>query len=78
MNIVYDSTHYSVLAYPAQEGFELLDKDARRILFLQGAFAHHFYNAISDIPEAERTVEAIDAFLDNYCNGGASRPIVFH
>jgi hypothetical protein len=78
MNIVYDSRHYSVLAYPAEEGFELLDKDARRILFLQGAFAHHFYHAINGIPEAERTEEAIDAFLDNYCVGVGARPIVFH
>ncbi|MDR1349175.1 MAG: DUF3567 domain-containing protein [Zoogloeaceae bacterium] len=78
MNIVYDSTHYSVLAYPAQEGFELFDKDARRILFLQGALAHHFRDAINDIPEAERTVEAIDAFLDAYCIGGAAQRIVFH
>jgi hypothetical protein len=78
MNVVYNSSHYSVLAYPAQEGFELLDKDAMRILFLQGAFAQHFSAAINDIPEEERTRENIDAFLDDYCLGGEARPIVFH
>jgi hypothetical protein len=76
MNVVYNSEHYSVLAYPAQEGFELVDKDARRMLFLQGPCAHHFHRAINDIPEDERNEETIDAFLDNYCAGEA-RPIVF-
>ncbi|GHT90076.1 hypothetical protein AGMMS49545_02370 [Betaproteobacteria bacterium] len=78
MNVVYNSPHYSVLSYPAQEGFELLDKGARRILFLQGVCAHHFRDAINDIPEKERTEEAIDAFLDDYCVGGEAQPIVFH
>lgn len=77
MNVVYDSPHYSVFTYPSQEGFELLDKDAMRMLFLQGPFARHFRSAINDIPENERTVEAIDAFLEGYCVGGA-HPVVFH
>ncbi|MDR2166065.1 MAG: DUF3567 domain-containing protein [Zoogloeaceae bacterium] len=76
MNVVYNSEHYSVLAYPAQESFELVDKDARRMLFLQGPYAHHFRAAINDIPEDDRNEETIDAFLDNYCAGEA-RPIVF-
>ncbi|MDR2364326.1 MAG: DUF3567 domain-containing protein [Zoogloeaceae bacterium] len=78
MNIVYDSAHYSVLTYPAQEGFELFDKDACRILFLHGPFARRFRSAINDIPEAERTEEFIDAFLGNYCVDAAARPITFH
>jgi hypothetical protein len=76
MNVVYNSEHYSVLAYPQQEGFELLDKDAMRMLFLQGPYARRFRSAIDDIPEAERDEETIDAFLDNYCIG-KTQPIVF-
>ncbi len=77
MNVVYNSDHYSVLAYPAQESFELVDKAAGRMLFLQGASAHHFRAAIEEIPEGERDEETIDAFLDDYC-GDSLRPIVFH
>lgn len=76
MNLVYNSEHYSVLAYPALEGFELVDKEARRMLFLHGPYARSFRDALNDIPEAERDVETIDAFLDECCAGSA-RPIVF-
>jgi hypothetical protein len=75
MNVVYNSAHYSVLAYPQQEGFELVDKDAMRMLFLQGPLAYHFSAAINGIPLEERDEETIDAFLDDYCIG-ESRPIV--
>ncbi len=77
MNILYDSEHFSVLAYPSFQGLELVDKDSRRMRFLHGAEAWSFRAAINDIPEAARDVETIDAFLDDYCNG-ASTPIVFH
>jgi hypothetical protein len=78
MNIVYDSQHYSVFTYPLQEGFELVDKDAMRMLFLQGAFASNFRSAINDIPENERTIETIDAFLECYCQGSTAQRIVLH
>jgi len=78
MNIVYDSQHYSVFTYPLQEGFELLDKEAMRMLFLQGPFANNFRSAINGIPEEERTIEKIDAFLEGYCQGSAAQRIVLH
>lgn len=77
MNVVYSSDHYWVLAYPAQQGIELFDKESLSTLFLQGALASHFRQAMEDIPEAERDEETIDALLDDYCAGSA-RPIVFH
>lgn len=77
MNVIYSSPHFWILAYPAQFGFELLDKDTMRTLFLQGASALHFREAMEGIPEDERDQETIDAFLDDYCRGSA-RPIVFH
>lgn len=77
MNVIYSSEHFWILAYPAQQGFELFDKDGMRTLFLQGASARHFYHAMEEIPEAERDYATIDAFLDDYCDGSA-RPIVIH
>ena len=76
MNVVYNSDHYSILAYPAQQGFEVVDKDANRNLFIQGESALRFRMAIDEIPEDERDEEAIDDFLDAYCIG--ARPISFH
>lgn len=76
MNVVYNSDHYSILAYPAQEGFEVVDKDANRVLFIQGVTAFRFRKAIDEIPEEDRDEETIDDFLDNYCV--SARPFSFH
>ena len=77
MNVIYSSEHFWVLAYPAQQGFELFDKEYMRTLFLQGPSARHFHDAMEEIPEGERDEETIDAFLDDYCTD-AARPIVIH
>ena len=77
MNVVYNSEHFSILAYPAQEGFELVDKDGSRTLFIQGELAFRFRQAIDAIPEEERSEETIDDFIEHYCDGFA-RPIRFH
>lgn len=77
MNVVYNSEQFSVLAYPAEQGFELLDKTGRRSLFLHGVSARCFSNALESIPDAERTEEAIDSLLGEYCAGSAV-PIWIH
>lgn len=77
MNVVYNSEHFSILAYPAQEGFELVDKECSRTLFIQGEVAFRFRQAIDAIPEEERDEETIDGFIEHYCEGVA-RPIRFH
>ena len=77
MNVIYNSPHYWILAYPAIQGYELFDKETLSILYLQGPLAAHFRQAMEEIPEASRDEETIDAFLDGYCSGSA-RPIVFH
>lgn len=77
MNIVYNSQHYAILAYPVQQGFELVDKAASRSLFVQGSVARDLRKAIDEIPDNERDEESIDALLDEYC-AGAARPIMLH
>jgi hypothetical protein len=77
MNLVYNGKHYAILAYPVQEGFELVDKLGGRSLFVQGLVAVGLREAIDSIPNEKRDVESIDALLDDYCVGIA-RPIVFH
>ncbi|MDA0190695.1 MAG: DUF3567 family protein [Proteobacteria bacterium] len=77
MNIVYNSEHYAIVAYPVQQGFELVDKAGSRVLFVQGSVARNLRAAIDSIPDEERDEEAIDALLDDYCAGSA-RPIRYH
>lgn len=77
MNVVYNSQNYAILAYPLQQGFELVDKLASRSLFVQGSVATGLRAAIDNIPFEERDEETIDSLLDDYCIG-AARPIVYH
>ena len=69
MNVVYNSEHFSVLAYPVCQGFELVDKTSGRMLFLHGIEANCFEAAINQIPAGRRDIETIDEFLDDYCSG---------
>lgn len=77
MEVIYDSRHYWIFSYPAQQGFELFDKTRLRTAFLQGALAWRFRLAMEGIPAARRSQESVDALLDGYCDEFA-RPIVFH
>ncbi|MDR0379499.1 MAG: DUF3567 domain-containing protein [Candidatus Accumulibacter sp.] len=77
MNLVYNSKHYAILAYPVQRGFELVDKLGRRSLFVQGSVAVGLREAIDRVPDAERDMDSIDSLLDDYCVGNA-KPIIFH
>jgi hypothetical protein len=77
MNLVYNSEYFSILAYPAAQGFELVDKEGSRALFIQGEAAYRFREAIDAIPEDARDQEIIDGFIEQYCEGIA-RPIRFH
>lgn len=77
MNVIYNSPHFWIVAYPADQGVELFDREGLRTLFVQGALARHLRQAMADIPLDENNEENIDAFLDDYCSGTA-RPIVFH
>ena len=77
MNVVYNSTQYAIVAYPARQAFELVDKTGKRTLFVQGSVALGLREAIDSIPYEERNEESIDALLDDDCVG-ATRPIAYH
>lgn len=77
MNVVYNSENYAIVAYPVQQGFELVDKLGSRSLFVQGSVAVGLREAIDSIPFADRDEDSIDSLLDDYCVG-AARPIAYH
>ncbi len=77
MNVVYNSDNYAIVAYPVRLGFELVDKQGGRNLFIQGSVARELRASIDSIPDDERDVETIDAFLDDYC-AGVARPFSIH
>ena len=77
MDVIYNSEHFWILAYPEQHSFELFDKICLRTLYLDGPLATHFCQAMGGIPATERNEERIDALLDDFCDDLA-HPIVFH
>ena len=77
MTIVYNSDNYAIVAYPVQQGFELVDKLGSRSLFVHGSVALGLREAIDSIPFEERNEESIDSLLEDYCIG-AAQPIVYH
>ena len=77
MNVVYNSTQYAIVAYPARQAFELVDKTGKRSLFVQGSVALGLREAIDSIPYEDRDKKSIDALLNDYCTS-AARPIAYH
>lgn len=77
MNIVYNSDHYAIVAYPVHQAYELVDKTGGRCLFVEGSVALSLREAIDNIPFEDRDEESIDSLLDDYCAGSA-KPITYH
>jgi hypothetical protein len=76
MDVIYSSSDFWILAYPAQRSFELFDKKRLCALFLEGGDALHFRLEMENIPGSLRNEASVDALLKDYCS--SARPIVFH
>lgn len=77
MNLVYNSETFYVLEYPAQHGYELVNKHTGRGAFIQGEIALHFRNSITDAASRDDSVENIDEFLENF-QPLMTLPVVMH
>ena len=78
MKVVSNSEHYAVVSYVAQHGYELVEKDSGRMMFIQGVQADQFHDAMRQVvTERQGDSDEIDAFLSDYCEGVA-QPISFH
>ena len=61
----------------ARGGYEIVDKQARKELFLEGALAEQFKLGVEALIETSPDVEEIDAFLSGYSTL-AQHPVVLH
>lgn len=77
MQIVYNSEHYYIIEYPAQEGYEVVDKHTQRGTFFHGDVAAKFRSAMSDVVGDDPSTERVDEFLSEF---GAliNFPVVYH
>ena len=58
-------------------GYEIVDKFARKELFLEGAMAEQFKQGVEALIESEPGEDEIDAFLAGYTSL-AQQPVVLH
>jgi hypothetical protein len=66
MNIIYNSDNYYVVEYPAQHGFELVDKHTARSTFFRGDVAQKFAQAMQGAVNEDASVEHVDEFLGSF------------
>ena len=82
MNMIYNSSNYCVVefaSYPSlanadaesdkpknNGGFEIMDKTAKREIFLGGELADHFRKNVAELIASEPSVEEIDDFLSRF------------
>jgi hypothetical protein len=74
----------SVEATPTQEpdpafmgGYEIVDKFARKEIFIDGALAEHFREQVQQLINNEPTMEEIDDFLSGF-SSLMQQPVVLH
>jgi hypothetical protein len=77
MNIIYNSDNYYVVEYPAQHGYELVDKRSQRSTFFQGDVADRFAQSIREAVAEDATVEHIDELLGSF-GVLLNQPVVYH
>lgn len=77
MNVIYNSDNYYVVEYPAQHGYELVDKRSQRGTFFQGDVAARFAQSMQDVVTGGGTVENVDEFLGEF-GVLLDLPVVYH
>ena len=87
MQMLYNSDSFAVVQFdvpeagdnrsPQRGGYEIVDKFARKEIYLQGALADSFKRGVQALVEAGPTEEALDEFIAGY-TVMALQPLVLH
>lgn len=82
MLMIYNSPHYCVFEFKDEAeggrgGFEIMDKSARREIFIDGTLALRFRENVAELIAEGPTVERIDAFLSRF-DGLMQQPVTLH
>jgi hypothetical protein len=85
MQMLYHSDSYVVVRFDAPEGdsatpgggYEIVDKLARREVFLQGAVAERFQRGVQALVQEGPSAEALDEFIAGF-TAMAPQPLVLH
>ena len=77
MNIIYSSDSYYVVEYPAQHGYELVDKRSARGTFFQGDVAERFQLSLEAAVAEDASFERVDDFLGSF-DILLNQPLIVH
>jgi hypothetical protein len=85
LTIIYNSPQYCVFEFEgsntdggrAMGGYEIMDKQLRREIFLGGQDAENFRRSVQELIEQGPTSDDIDAFLQGF-SGLMTQPVVLH
>jgi hypothetical protein len=88
MQMLYNSDHFAVLqidvpasdaqtASPSRGGYEIVDKFARKGIFIEGAVARSFKDGVQALIESGPTEEALDDYIAGY-TALAQQPVWLH
>lgn len=88
MLMLYNSDQFAVVQFdtaadavdadvPARGGYEIVDKFARKEIFLDGALALQFRAGVDALIQTSPSEEEIDAYLARY-GAMAQQPVVLH
>lgn len=85
MQMLYNSDHFAVVQFdvPGREpgsalgGYEIVDKFARREVFLQGPLAQRFERGVQALVRQAPTQESFDEFIAGFADA-AQQPLVLH
>ena len=84
MIMLYNSDSFVVVAFelpasgtPARGGYEIVDKFARKEIFLQGVLAESFQRGVQALVEADSNAEAMDEFFAGWTTM-AQQPVSLH
>jgi hypothetical protein len=86
MQMLYNSDNFAVVQFevsPSETksthrgGYEIVDKFARREIFIDGLMALQFKADVEDLIRGEPSEEEVDAFLERFA-GMAQQPVILH
>lgn len=90
MNMLYNSDNYTVVQFvvpdetgaeaapvPVRGGYEIVDKFARKGIFIEGDVARCFKDGVQALIDAGPSEEALDDYIAGYTQL-AQQPLVLH
>jgi Protein of unknown function (DUF3567) len=82
MQMIYNSPNYCVVEFKSdagefEGGFEIMDKTARREIYLRGVMATSFRSTVERLIAGEPSVEEVDEFLSGF-DGMMQQPLTLH